>query len=93
VTVSWNPYLEFAEGTIMLITTPMPWRSIVTVAQYGAAGLKPMFVLKNAVALWSLTDAPGDGPVDSADWARLRPRFLLHNPGLDGVLDLVDQML
>lgn len=42
--------------------------------------LRPMLVVKNAVALWSLPDPPDDGPLLAESWPSLRRRFLIHNP-------------
>lgn len=81
-----------AERTL-LITSPAPWRSIVAVAQQRSGLLYPVVVLKNAVALWSLPDPPDDGPLPAESWPSLRRRFLIHNPGLSGVLSLLDRTI
>lgn len=86
------PELSSGERTL-LIATPAPWRSIVAVAQQRSGLLRPMLVVKNAIALWSLTDPPDDGPLLAESWPSLRHRFLIHNPGLSGVLQLLDRTI
>jgi hypothetical protein len=75
----------------LLVATPGPWRSIVAVGQQRNAVLRPMLVLKNAVALWPLRHPPDEGPLPRESWPALRRVMLIHNPGLAGVLDLLDR--
>lgn len=74
----------------LLIATPPPWRTIVAIAQRRNGVLRPMLVLKNAVALWALRRPLDDGPVSVDSWPALRRLFMIHNPGLDGLLHLLD---
>jgi hypothetical protein len=78
------------EQQTLLITTPAPWRTIVAIAQRRNGLLRPMLVLKNAVALWALRRPLEDGPVSVDSWPALRRLFMIHNPGLDGLLHLLD---
>lgn len=77
------------DGTL-LIVTPGPWCSIVAISQRRAAVLRPVLILKNAVALWPLRQPPPDGPLPTTAWAPLRRLVLIHNPGLGGILSLLD---
>lgn len=75
----------------LLIATPAPWRTIVAIAQTRGGVLRPMVVLKNAVALWALGQPFDDGPVSVDFWPGLRRQFMIHNPGLEGMLRLIDR--
>lgn len=74
----------------LFITTPEPWRSIVAVARLTSGVLRPLMVPKNAIALWSLPTPPPEGRLTMNNWVLVRRRFLIHNPGLSGFLDLLD---
>jgi hypothetical protein len=74
----------------LFITTPEPWRCIVAVAQAASGRIRPLLVPKNAIALWSLPNPPEQGKLNADDWPSLRRRFLIHNPGLSGFLNILD---
>ena len=85
---------EFVRSArMLLITTPAPWRSIVAIAEQHGDVLQPVIVVKNAVALWSMKEPPLEGLLSSETWFRLRQRFLIHNPGLAGLLEHLDQRI
>lgn len=81
---------EGLEGTLLLRTGGR-WDSIVAVAETDGMQLTPLLLLKNPVPLWQKPRTLGDGHIDSSTWSRLRRDLLIHNPGLGGFLELLDE--
>lgn len=78
------------DGTLLLRTGGV-WDCVVACALHCAGWLHPVVVFKNPVALWQCSrESPCDGQVDRADWTWMRRQIMLHNPGLDGLLEQVE---
>ena len=73
----------------VMVKTPDPWGSVVAFCVVAHREIRPLLVLKNAVALWAVHRNLPDGPVSPADWIWFRRLCLLHNPGLDGALTVI----
>lgn len=79
-------------GTLLVVIGG-EWSSLVAVAVHEPPTLAPALVLKNPIPLWQYTRALPAGPVTAETWTWLRRRFLIHNPGVDGVLGLLDDLV
>lgn len=80
-------------GTTLLLRTGGHWYCLVAIAGYDGHLLHPALVFKNPVPLWQSASTPLDGPITRAAWPRLRRLILVHNPGLDGTLCMLDDMV
>lgn len=79
-----------ADGTVLL-RTGGEWDSVVAIAARAGTRLAPIVVFKNSVALWQCSREPlQDGLIECEDWSWLRRQVMIHNPGLDGMLQEVE---
>lgn len=75
----------------ILFRTSGTWNSVVAASGWDGTTLSPIVVFKNSIALWQWPRVPvPDGTVDASQWPWLRRGILIHNPGLDGLLQLLD---
>lgn len=79
-----------ADGTALL-RTGGAWDSVVAIASTAGMRVTPVVVFKNSVALWQCSREPlPDGLMGREDWSWLRRQIMIHNPGLDGLLQEVE---
>lgn len=77
-------------GTLLLRTGD-PWDSLIGFATHHSGELSPGLLFKNPIPLWQYAHSMHDGCVSVDEWPLLRRRILIHNPGLTGVLELLDE--
>lgn len=77
----------------LLLRTGGPWDCLAAIASYDGHWLHPALLFKNPVPLWQSSTTPLDGPISRPAWLRLRRLILVHNPGLDGTLSMLDDLM
>lgn len=80
------------DGTVLL-RTGGTWDSLLGFVDRSGTVLSPLVVFKNPVPLWQSSLALSGGVIKPGGWSRLRRVVMLHNPGLDGFLRLVDPVV
>lgn len=79
-------------GTLLLRTAGA-WDSLVGFGVHRDGSFSPALLFKNPVPLWRYERALHNGRVSTDRWATLRRTILIHNPGLNGVLALLDEVM
>ena len=78
-------------GGTVFFRTGGAWDCVVAAAVLAEGRLHPVIVFKNPVALWQCAREPlRDGQLERHDWSWLRRQIMLHNPGLDGLLQEIE---
>lgn len=83
---------DVPDGTVLL-RTGGTWDSLLGFVDRSGTVLSPLVVFKNPVPLWQSSLALSGGVIKPGGWSRLRRVVMLHNPGLDGFLRLVDPVV
>lgn len=74
-----------------MVKTPASWTSVLAFCVVIDREIRPLLVLKNAVAIWAVHGQRPDGPAGPADWTWFGQLCQLHNPGLDGALTVLGE--
>lgn len=77
-------------GTLLL-RTDGPWDSLIGFGSHQDGNFSPGLLFKNPIPLWQSTTALQNGRITTQGWPTLRRTILIHNPGLNGVLHLLDE--
>ena len=77
-------------GTLLLRTGSV-WDCLIGFCIHRDGHFTPGLLFKNPIPLWRYLPSYDDGIITLQAWSTERRRILIHNPGLGGVLGLLDQ--